>query len=640
MIPQLNSQPSDRIALPGTLGVRAGSAVPVVHDGLTPGGLEVPHPVFADLAALLADRSPAVRAASFLRVGQTLFRQGHPEAGPAPLRTAGGLALWPVAIDGRVQLAQFGAFLPGAAPGALLARALAELPAGGRLEIGGTITLSTPPALPPDLADITLARGRILLRPAAGQGASDRPPRRRLLHLAGWQRCRLEHLALDPGQGHPQALAFREIAIGLEGCREIEIADCRFDDCYCGVEGLGRPSRGIRILRCEGQARGSVEALRRQARAGLAEAGETEMGTSKMGGAGAAPLSEAAARGHALRHGGAAMIAGSGVMEEVLVRGCRGEGWNHLVLSGDSRAWWLDDCHLDDSGDSAFYLRGSDHRITGCRVARAGKDAIKILDYTSGAAGAGNLISGCQVRGGAGHTRPDGGKAINCETDDSLIEACRIDLAATAPGELAAAAGQIGVYLSGSRTRLRDTEVTGPGPEAGRTHAVALRPNKSRATRQIRVANVTARQVTRLWAILGRDTPDGLQDIELRDCRVEDCLSLGQLTALGRGPIGDLRVQGGGVRGARGDAVVLAAAGARVTLEGVSFRGLAPGRHCIRLEAPARGSYRACPWDGSGAAVPVLAAGVTAGPDAEPRTGKETGAEAGPGPGPLSGRFP
>ena len=629
MIPELSSQPTERIALPGTLGVRAGSACPVVHDGQTPGGLAVPHMTFPNLVALLRSTSIPLSEGSFLRVGRTLFRQGRLGEDAVPLRTAGGVPLWPVAIDGRLRLSQFGAYLDGADHGRILTRALGCLPAGGHLEIGGTLTLTTPPALPPDLADITLARGRILLRPAAGQGASDRPPRRRLLRLTGWQRCRLEHLELDPGQGHPQALAFREIAIGLEGCRDIEIADCRFDDCYCGVEGLGRPSRGIRILRCEGQARGSIEALRRQARAGLASSDNTGPGKPEMGGAGAAPLSEAAARGHALRHGGSAMIAGSGVMEEVLVRSCRGGGWNHLVLSGDSRAWWLDDCHLADSGDSAFYLRGSDHRITGCQVARAGKDAIKILDYTSGAAGAGNLISGCQVRGGAGHTRPDGGKAINCETDDSLVEACRIDLTPAPPARLAAA-GQIGVYLSGSRTRLCDTEVTGPGPgpKAGRTHAVALRTNKYRATRQIRVANVTARQVTRLWAILGRDTPDGLQDIELRDCWGEDCLSLGQLTALGRGPVSDLRVQGGGVRGARGDAVVLAAAGARVTLEGVSFLALAPGRHCIRLEAPARGSYRACPWDGSGAAFPILAAGTMARP------------EAGPGAGPLSGRFP
>ena len=215
MISQLPSLPANGLALPGTLGVRADTGCPVVHDGLTPGGLEVPHRSYSDMTALLADPTPAPGGAGrFLRVGRMLFRQGALADAAAPMVTAGGTQLWPVSIDGRLSLRQFGAQLDGPKAeteeenGAILARTLALLPPGSRLEIGGDLWLDRPLELPPDLRDLTLAAGRILRHSAPDQTKTRDPRWRALVQLRGWQGCRLEELAFDAGQG--AGSAFRE----------------------------------------------------------------------------------------------------------------------------------------------------------------------------------------------------------------------------------------------------------------------------------------------------------------------------------------------------------------------------------------------------------------------------------------------
>ncbi|MGI3167289.1 right-handed parallel beta-helix repeat-containing protein [Pseudooceanicola sp. 200-1SW] len=634
MISQLASLPAAGLALPGTLGVRADTGRPVVHDGLTPGGREVPHRSYPDMAALLADPTrPPAGQGGFLRVGRALFRQGARNEAAAPLVTAGGAPLWPVSVDGQLSLRQFGARLAGPearggeagggdADGAILARALALLPPGHRLEIGGDLWLDQPLALPPARRDITLAAGRILRRPAAPD-----PPRARapdwqaLLELRDWQGCRLEGLTFRAGQGTGRAA--RDGGLRLDGCRDLVIAGCRFDACYYGLAGGGQRSRDITVEACHGQTRGSVEALRRRARgAGLAAA-------------------EATAR--ALRAGGGALVMGAGRMDRVTVRGCTGQGWNHLVLSGDSQGWLLEDCALADSGDSAFYLRGAHHRIRRCRATRAGKDGIKILDFTDGRAGHDNAITDCQVTGGMGHTRPDGGKGISCQTENSLIATCEITCAGPRRAGLAAR-GEVGVQVSGSGTTLRDITVTGPAvdsrpaagvsadvdpdPDPGRMIGLALRGHRTRPTRGLTAEGIRGQGLSWLWVVAG----EGLDAVTLRAGQAQDCRALGRVATERPGGIGRVTVQGGGIEGAAWDALQLLAPGAEIQLTEVRFAALAPGRHCLVHGAGTTGRYQDCPWDGSGAARPVrpqLGGPAVADKREEP-----------PGPGRLSGVFP
>lgn len=541
---------------------------PVVHDGVNPGGQPVAHVAFVSVAEMLAAPLAPRGPGALWVAGQRIYAE-RPEAG-AGLDTAGGARLIPVQFerDGVLELRAAGGAVDGRTDDTLaLQRALAMLAGGGTLEIGGTALLTGTVAVA-DLRGVTLVGGTILRR--EGQAGDARHP---ALRMERWQDCLVRDLVFDLGNDHT---ASRELALALDGCRGIEIAGCRFDNCYSGIWGTGGLSEGIRVSGCQGVSARSVHA-----------AGQD--GT----------------------RGGGAMVYGNARMRDVTVVECSGAGWNHLVLSGDCERWTVQDCHLSDSGDSAFYLRGSHHRIVGCTAERAGKDGIKILDFTDGTPGTGNVIEHCSILGGVGYTRRDGGKGINCETDSSQVTDCRVELA-LAPGLSLAAPRMRGVYVSGSGTRVSRITVTGAGEEAA--FGLVVSANNSRQTRDILASGIRATGVGRAWVVNGRSS-FGVSGVVLEDCQARGCGGLGLAShdyAQDEVPgpkITGLVIQGGGIHGSRGTALVLGFLADGVTVESLSFRDLAPGSYCIDHRDGTVGLYRDCSYDGSGAAPVVSHAG-------------------------------
>ena len=461
--------------------------------------------------------------------------------------TKGGLKLYVLPNDGKITLQQCGALLDGVTDDTEALRlALDILPDGGTLSIGGTALIqgSVRPALPRN--GVTVTEGAIL-RTYSGEVDVNTP----VFDLNGWTRC-LFQLTFSLGN---DSSASRETAFILRGCEDITFRDCAFDGCHYGILGSNQTSRDIRLISCRGN---------------HPEAAQGE--------------------------GGGSMIFGNGMMENVKVDQCEGAGWQHLVLSGDAQRWTVTNSGIAESGDSAIYLRGSQHRVHNCWVRKAGKDGIKILDYQSGERGTQNIVADCQIFG-AGYVKSDGGVCVNIETDHSKVSGLVIQLDDV--GVLAAGA-TTGINVSGENVVVENIVVRGSGlyEEAGEGVGVSIN-NSGRDTSHITLMNIRATSLRYGCAFFSR-SGWGVSNVAIRDLWCRDVDS-GVIAYDLSGNTRQLYVSGGGVATPAGHGMSLAGI-PDVRVEGVEFSNLAIDSYCLNLREGTSGLYMGCGWDGTGKA--------------------------------------
>lgn len=501
---------------------------------------------------------------NYLYPGETLramttqsYRVAEETATDHHVMTKGGLKLYVLPNDGKITLQQCGAMLDGVTDDTEALRlALDILPEGGTLSIGGTALIqgSAQPALP--RSGITVTEGTIR-RSFSGAADVNTP----VFDLNGWTRCLFE-LTFDLGNA---TSASRETAFILRGCEDVTFRNCAFDDCHYGILGSNATSRDIRLIGCRGYHDAPVQ-------------GE----------------------------GGGAMIFGNGVMDNVKIDQCEGLGWQHLVLSGDAERWTVTNSSMDESGDSAIYLRGSQHRVDNCWVRRAGKDGIKILDYQSGARGTQNIVANCHVFG-AGYVKSDGGVCVNIETDHSKISGLVLQLDDVSALASAATAG---INLSGEDMVVENVVVRGAGLNAVAGEGVGvLVNNSSRDTAHITLMNIRATSLRYGCALFSR-AGMVVSNVVLRDLWCRD-VDTGVMAYDLSGNTRRLHISGGGVTGTSGHGMTFAGI-PDVRVQGVDFAEIPSDSYCFNLREGTEGLYTGCAWDGS-ARAPVKSDGTGTG---------------------------
>ena len=485
-----------------------------------------------------------------------LFRIASSDATDHHLVTAAGVKIYAEPRHGVITLRQCGGIVDGMTDDtAALELALRVVPDGGVLDIGGTALIQSTASTPMPKTGVRILNGT-LTRSTGGVEDMNIPA----LELVGWNNA---EISLDFRLGNHLTLS-REVGISLDGCQDISITNCRFDECRIGVFASGTPSRSIRVTSCRGDNPESAHTATYSA-------------------------------SNSSNRGGSALVGGNGRLSQVHVDRCEGSGWNHLVLSSDASNWTVSHCSMTDSGDSAIYLRGSNHRVENCWIHRAGKDGIKLLDFKDGAPGMNNIVSNCCITG-AGYTKEDGGICVNSETDNTKISGIIASLSNTA--ELATT-GTKGVAVSGENVTSTDIVITGSGTLTQAGEAIGILVNNSfRTTSNITISNARLRDMRHAVSISSRS---GLtvNDIFVQNVRARN-VDVAIQSFDSTGNTSNISVLGGGVDGTTGAGIAISYQPGGFILDGFEFRNIAPGSPCIDHRNGTVGTYRNCFWDGLG----------------------------------------
>jgi len=351
----------------------------------------------------------------------------------------------------------------------------------------------------------------------------------------------------------------REVCFRIDDCDHLTFVKCIFDDSNRGVSGTGTTSTYITVMDCRGTNANSAE-----------EAATTDQG-------------------------GGALVFGNDLINNASIINTNGSGWNHLVLSGECEAWEVIDCNLNNSGDSAIYLKGSKHIVSGCRVETAGKDGIKILQTTAND-GTDCSISNCYING-AGKLKSDGGSHINLESDNSSITGCVIQILGPTTSSLATSSAK-GINLSGTNCVVSNCVIEGPGPTATHGETIALlsrtsgRNSSNHTYQNIRVSN------TRRACQIQEDATYTVTNVCFADIFGKTVDQFAYIQDSNEN-IEQVRFDGGGVDGTTTDAMFLGYLTDGVYVRNFDFRNVDSSSACINHRNNTVGYYMQCTEDGN-----------------------------------------